>query len=313
MNTPTDDNRSPKKITVKIAKNRLSKSPLKEKRRRRSLLPFQSMESINNSSVSKIRKTESFTKNSNKGGIPNHKIFLKEIINTSIPEVSEKSSNNDKEEKKGKNNKKKDDKYIIHYIKNVYEKDSHFNKENIIKSAKKNIHDSFLKFLQNTKNNFRNSSRRRNSALNANFFKSNIHNINVILNKNHVNKKKSGSIIDRKKSEEKGNEFHKKNSGDKEKEIVTINLNKNKHKHNKQKEKENENGKVVVLEDKNSNKDKTIKSNDKTVKEILENEKKTETENNTENTKTKKKKKNKIKKFLCCLLNSNSDTSIENN
>ena len=123
------------------------------------------MDSINNSSVSKIRKTESFSKNSNKGGIPNKKIFLKEMINTSIPEVSERSSNNYKEEKKIKNNKKKDDKYYIHYIKNVYEKESHLNRENIIKNAKKNIHESFLKFLQQNKNNLRNSSRRRNSAL----------------------------------------------------------------------------------------------------------------------------------------------------
>ena len=60
--------------------------------------------------------------------------------------------------------------------------------------------------------------------LNANFFKSNIHNINVIFGKNQAKKKVSGSIIDRKKKEEIRNIFHNKNSEDKEKEIVKINI-----------------------------------------------------------------------------------------
>jgi hypothetical protein len=134
-----------------------------------------------------------------------------------------------------------------------------------------------------------------------------------------MNQKVPGSIINKKKNEERENLLHKKNIDNKQKEIVKIYINKKKLTHIKQKEKEkeNENEKnekdVAAMEDKISNKDKTTKSNDKTAKEIVENEKKTEIENNTENSKNKKNKnKNKFKKFLCCILNSNADSSIEN-
>jgi hypothetical protein len=321
MNESPQRNATPKKITIKIAKKRLNESPLKNRRRRKSSIPVKSMESLNNHSISKISKiqnSESFSKKSHKGENVKNKIFLKEMVSNSIPEVSENSSNNEKEEKNSKNNKKQENnKYYIHYVKSVYEKESHFKKENKIKNANKNIHESFIKFLQSSQNNVRNSFKRRNSALNSNFFKSNIHNINVILNNDHMNQKVPGSIINKKKNEERENLLHKKNIDNKQKEIVKIYINKKKLTHIKQKEKEKENEKnekdVAAMEDKISNKDKTTKSNDKTAKEIVENEKKTEIENNTENSKNKKNKnKNKFKKFLCCILNSNADSSIEN-
>lgn len=45
------------------------------------------MESLNNSSDSKIKKSESFVKSNNKDGIPNKEILLKDIINKSIPDI----------------------------------------------------------------------------------------------------------------------------------------------------------------------------------------------------------------------------------
>lgn len=325
MNTPSTGNLSPKKITIKQARKQLTKSPLKYKRRRKSSIPLQLKEFITNNKINQITP-ESSTKKSYKGRYSCKKNYVKDIINTSIPEESENSSNHKddkyKKIKKLKQTKQKQTKknettgnnnYYIHYIKNVYENESHLNKENILKSAKKNINESFLKFLESNKN-LRDSAKRRNSALNSNFFKSNIHNINFGLDKEFINHKTPASIIDKKKSEEIGNLLHKRHLDDKQKEYVKNYFHKSKHKNKDNKHKNKENEKSPINTEK---KLKAIKNNDichknkLKEKEILENEKKEDTENNTESIKSKK--KNKLRKFLCCILNCNCDSSVDNN
>lgn len=321
MNTPSSGNCSPRKITIKKARQQLTKSPLKHKRRKSSI-PLQLKELITSNKINQIIP-ESSTKKSYKGGYSFKKNYINDIINTSIPEESENSSNHKddkykkikklkqiKQKQTKKNETTENNNYYIHYIKNVYENESHLNKENILKSAKKNINESFLKFLETNKN-LGESAKRRNSALNSNFFKSKVHNLNFGLDKDLINNKTPGSIIDKKKNEEMGNLLHKRNLDDKQKKYINNYFHKSKHKNkdNKHKNKRNEKSPIKI--------EKKIKNNDicnkkkLKEKEILENEKKEDTENNTESTKSKK--KNKLRKFLCCILNSNCDSSVDNN
>ena len=319
MNIPLPDNSPSRKISIRTTRNNFAELPLKNNRRRKSSISLQLRNLINNNNQNK-KLPELSIKNNYKEPSSSKK-NIKEIVNGSIPEESETSSNNNKEDKikKKKKLKKKgkvneNNNYYIHYIKNVYENESHLNKENLIKSANKNISHSFLKFIESN-NNLRNSSKRRNSALNKNLFKSKFHNINLYLDKEQINQNIPASIIDKKKISELESLLHKKKLDDKQKEIVKIYLNKSKHKNNKHKEEEN----CITIADKNINNEKNnINNNDdmnikKNVKEkdILENEKKADTENNTESTKSKK--RSKIKKFLCCIINSNCDSSVDNN
>jgi hypothetical protein len=304
-------NHTPKKSTIKLARKQLKKSPIQYRKRRKSSIPLKLRQFITNNNINKIDPKLS-CKNNFQGEISSKNEQKEDIINTNIPEVSENSSNIKEERKtkikkikhKKKNNNDNNN-YFIHYIKNVYENESHLNKENIIKSAKKNINDSFLKFVESNKTFHNTAGKRRNSAFNGNFMKSNFHNINLGLDKEQLNRKVPYSIINKKKSAEIGTLLHKKNLDNKEKEIVKKYFTKSKHKNK---------------DNKHKDKDKTIKNSDiathkkkikekETLAEENENENKVNTENNIETIKTKK--QSKIKKFLCCIINDNCDSSIE--
>lgn len=311
---------SPNKITIKNTRNEFTNSPLKNRKRRKSSIPLQLRELIKNNCFNQI-STEGSTKNSKKGELSGKKRYVKDIINTSIPEESENSSNN-KEDKKAnakmeQNNKDNKNEignknYYIHYIKNIYEKESHLNKENILKSEKKKA-NHYEKFIEG-KRHFKPIYKRRNSELNNLNLKSNFHNFNFNMDKEPLRSSiKSSTIIDKKKSSEMEELIHKKNIKEKNK-----SKKKKKEKH-KNKNKENHNNKEVKNNPINNfncdspkkssgsiNKQKKVKE-----KELLENEKKTENENNNENKNVKNQKMNKLKKLFCCLINK-CESSIEN-
>ena len=307
MNNLSPDH-TPKKSTIKLARKQLKKSPIQYRKRRKSSIPLKLRQFITNNNINKIDPKLS-CKNNFQGEISSKNEQKEDIINTNIPEVSENSSNIKEERKtkikkikhKKKNNNENNN-YFIHYIKNVYENESHLNKENIIKSAKKNINDSFLKFVESNKTFHNTAGKRRNSAFNGNFMKSNFHNINLGLDKEQLNRKVPYSIINKKKSAEIGTLLHKKNLDNKEKEIVKKYFTKSKHKNK---------------DNKHKDKDKTIKNSDIAThkkkikeKETLAEENENENKVNIETIKTKK--QSKIKKFLCCIINDNCDSSIEN-
>lgn len=346
MDSPSG-NFSPIKNTICKARRELNSSPLKLGKRRKSSIPLQLVEFINQ------MKPESASKKSYKGDCSN-KNHLRKMINTSIPEESENSSikenkNNNKKERKEKREKKvksekrerkdksernekserkdkKDKKneiennnYYIHYIKNVYENESHLNKDNLFKSANKNdnINETLMNFLESNKN-IKPVFKRRNSAMNRELFKSNLMNknnlfldkiqINSKLPESIINKKKSGDILLHKKKdikEKENSKSHYNNTGGNKNKSKNKNKDKKKYKDkNKTKEKDKNKDSNEENNINTENQKKNIKE-----KEILENEKKTETENIIENTKIKK--INKFKKFLCCFIN-NGDDSIEN-
>ena len=341
-NTP--GNCSPLKNTISKARKELNSSPLKLRERRKSSIPLQLVEFINQ------MKPDSASKKSYKGDCSNKRNHLRKMINTSIPEESENSSikenknkkekkekkvkkiksekrekidKNEKSERKGKKDKKNEienNNYYIHYIKNVYENEPHLNKDNLFKSANKNVNETLINFLESNKN-IKPVFKRRNSAMNRDLFKSNLMNKNLFLDKIQINSKLPESIINKKKS---GDVLLHKKKDLKEKDNTKShnnnnNGNKNKSKNkNKDKKKYKEKNKTKDKDkDKDKNKDSNEENNINTEnqkknikeKEILENEKKTETENNIEHTKIKK--INKFKKFLCCFIN-NGDDSIEN-
>jgi phosphoenolpyruvate carboxylase len=136
--------------------------------------------------------------------------------------------------------------------------------------------------------------------------KSNFHNINLGLDKEQLNRKVPYSIINKKKSAEIGSLLHKKNLDNKEKEIVKKYFTRSKHKNKDNKHKDKD--KIIKNSDIATHK-KKIKEKE-TLAEENENENKVNTENNNIET-IKTKKQSKIKKFLCCIINDNCDSSIE--
>ena len=336
MKSPLKESSS--KSTIKIARRELTRSPLKNiYKRRKSQTPLQLMEFIKNNEL--IQNKQDSTKNSYKCDFSDKK-NMRKMINGSIPEESENSSNNNKYEKnrtdkKENKNEVGNNNYYIHCIKNVYENESHFNKGKIFESDKKINNENFLKFVKSNKN-IRPSYKRRNSALNKNYLKTNFNNINIILDRKQFNSKEFNSIVNKKINAEIGSIIHKNHLEGKEIEFVKANFNtssnnknkskkkdkkKNKKKgkdleNDKEKEKNLENDKIIKNEENNKIPERTKNNDDinniKKVKHknIIENEKKEEIEINTANTKINK--KNKFKKFLCCFLN-NGDSSFENN
>ena len=322
------------KNTIKLARKELTKSPPKYRERRKSSIPLKLVEFIRNNELNQIKPDP--TKNSYKGAFSSKKNFLKEMININIPEESDDSSNKkekknkkikktkrtkkEKKEKKEKHETKNEienNNYYIHYIKNIYENEHHLNKENIFKSANKENNDIQMKLMESNKN-LKKFYKRRNSALNRNLLKSNINNINLILDKEQINKKFPLSIISKKKSAEIGSFLHKNNLDEKKKDITKSYYNKNSNRKNKSKHKSKEkkknkekdkeldknqdNNDENILNDDNRKKSENTNKNDK---EILENEKKTEIESNNKNSKIR------IKKIFCCFIN-DGDSSIEN-
>jgi hypothetical protein len=346
------------KNTIKLARNELIKSPLKYRERRKSYIPQNALAFIRNNDLNQIKPEA--TKYSCKGDHSSKKKYLKETTNTNIPEEESENFNkfsvkkNKKGKKVKKNKKEKKDKkenqenqeikneiennnYYIHYIKNVYEDENHLNKKNIIKSADKENNEIQVKFLESNRN-VKPFHKRRNSALNRNIFKSNLNNVNLLLDKEQLNQKLPFSIINKKKSAEISTLIPKNNLDEKKKEIIksflhknSSNKNKSKHKNkerkkskdkekekeknkgkdkekNKEKEKENENDKVIDLENNDDDNKKKDEYSNQKEKELLENEIKTEMDTNNKSSKIKKKRK---LKFLCCFFG-NNDSSFEN-
>ena len=97
-------NISPLKNAISKARRELNSSPLKLRERRKSSIPLQLVEFINQV------KPDSSSKQSYKGDCSNKKDHLKKIINTSIPEESENSSNKKENKKEIKEKKIKRDK-----------------------------------------------------------------------------------------------------------------------------------------------------------------------------------------------------------
>lgn len=297
-------NYTSKKIANKSTRKEFNKSPLK------SSIPIQLIEFIKNHNLNQITP-EAAQKNSYKEDSSPKKYSLNNMTNNNIPEVSEKSSDNKKEknkkEKKKKSKKKGrgDNNYYIHYIKNVYENEAHLNKENLLNNISNKINNE--KDSKIIESNKKSRYWRRNSALNENLFKCNFHNNNLIIDKEQIDKRKSGSIIDKIKIENLGSFFHKKLLEKKEKKISKLNNNKNKTRHkNKDKSKNKNNDEKISDKEKDLNKDniKNIKK-----KEIFENEKKTDIENKSESIKIQKTSIFK-KVFFCCFIN-NGDSSLE--
>ena len=329
---------SPKKSRIKLTRNELNQSPTFMKRRRKSSIPLQLKEMLRNNCLNQITQDPS-TKKSYKGEHTTSKYYLNNMINNSIPEVSEISSNNNKDEKikeekkqKKKKKKKKEKKgkkenkkeiesnnYYIHYIKNIYENEPHLNKENIISSDNKKINDSYLKLIESNKN-IKPVNRRRNSAIDKNFLKSNFHNINI--DKDQINSQKTEKILNKMKSSNILNIFHKKQLDEKEKIVKSfVNNSKSKSNHkNKEKSKNKDKDKIkekdkddenIINNVNNINEFRNSITKIKKIKQknSFDNERKTETENNTE--KLKINKKCRFKKLFCCFIN-NGDSSIEN-
>ena len=312
---------SPNRITIKNARNEFINSPLKYKKRRKSSIPLQLREFIKNNGFNQIN-TDASTKNCKKVELSGKKFYVKNIINSSIPEESENSSNNKKDQKtkvkrkqikKETKNEIENNNYYIHYIKNIYEKEPHLNQENILKSEKKKTNDDYKKFLEGKK--FFRKHRRRNSELSNIFLKSNLHNINFNMDKEPKRSSiKSSTIIDKQKNTEMAGLIHKKNV----KEKIKSNR-KNKEKKHKNKEnhddKEDKDNLIYNLNCDSPKKSVGSINIKKKVKEneILEIEKKIENGYNNENKNIKNHKKmNKLKRFFCCLINKcESSTEID--
>ena len=307
-------NFSPNKNIIINTRNEISKSPLKYRKRRKSSIPLQITEFIKKNGFHQIN-CEAFNKDSYKGDYSGKKVNIKNIINTSIPEVSENSSNNrenknkktkKKQAKKENKNEKENHNYYIDLVQNIYEKEPHLGKENLIKSEKKKDNDNNMK-LNEVKQNFKKITKRRNSELTKFYLKYNF-------NKEPITQNiKSSTLINKKKSCEIMKLAHKKNSEEKEKNKSNR---KNKEKH---KIKEKHDNKEIKDNNKHTkNGDNTPKKNSGSIiikkkvreKDTLENEKKTENDNNINENKSPK-KINKLKKFFCCLIN-NGESSIDN-
>ena len=343
----TPENISSTKSTIKLARRELNKFPLDNSKARKSSIPLQLRELLSNNNLSQIAP-DALTKSSFKGNFSTKKKLLNDIINTSIPEVSENSSNNKDEKinkekkhikhikenkhikhiKEKKENKKEIEKnnYYIHYIKNVYENDPHFNKESIVNSTNKKInnHDIYSKFLEQNRN-ITPINWRRNSDYNKNFLKSNFKHINLILDKEQLNSKKAGSIINKKMSENNiGSFLRKKQLEEKQKEIIKLyinnNKNKSKHKHKekskhkvKDKEKEKEKDKDKDKE-KDKDKDKDNENEEKNAINIVnidENEHKKENDSMTKKENDSITKKERVRKKES--LDNERKTVTENN
>ena len=308
---------SSNKKKTKITRNELNNSPLKYRQRRKSSIPLQIREFISNNVFNQLNP-EASTKNSY-NICSDKKYHIKEIINNSIPEESENSSNNNEEKnkkktkistKKGTKNEIENNNYYIHYIKNVYEKEPHLNKENITKSEKKKTNDNHMKYM-NGKKNFNKINRRRNSEMNKYMLKSNFHNLNMdkepirsdIKSSTFANKNKINDMIvhNNKSSEEK--EKNRSNRKNKER-------HKSKELSIKEEDKYKDNN-IHHMKNDSPKKNSSSINTKKKEKEALESVNKTENGNINENKNIKNSKKmNKLKKFFCCLLN--DELSIEN-
>ena len=295
---------TPSRNILRAARKKLSVTPIKFVKRRKSSIPLQLKELISKNGLSQINNE--ISKKSIKGDYSSKKHCFKDN-NNSIPEESESMSNaeNKCQILKNDKNKIKDNYYYINYINNVYKNESHLNRENIINTPKVSYNKSFYSNILNLNKKDLNMHKRRNSTLNKDFL--NFHK-NLCLNKEQNIQKLPNSFL------------HKMRSGKLNNLINSVTINEKEiskqNNHNKSKIK---NKKKSSNDSKHKNSNKKIKNiiNTKNEKNIKENGKINDTENvaktNTEENNNKKSKKTKknIKNFLCCLIN-NDESSIQN-
>ena len=299
---------TPKKSVRRSSKRLLTNSHLKYRGRRHSLNPVELKKFISND-LTNIKPDNNNIRNSLKNNLnlSYKNIYLKDL-NSSIPEVPESISNSIEEKKnsvlKSKKNIVQTNKYFINVIKNVYENENHLNKNSIIKKKYNNLESSFTNHLDPNKKWIFNS-KRRNSAVNKDFFGLNFDK-NIIMEKLNMNRNASSTNVHKLKNDELNNLLHKKNLNNEEKEIVKTYFKKNKYKSSKRgkdKNKTKSSGKKNKKSNENKNNKKKVKEREKAKDNDIENSTKAETVTNSA--------KKKFKKFLCCLIN-NDNSSNEN-
>ena len=300
---------TPKKKMLRYARKKLSVTPIKFVERRNSSIPLQLKELISKNGLNQANN-EISKKNSFKGYYSSKKHCFQDI-NSSIPEESDYISNEENKSKKSKNDKIgkthiKDNYYYINYINNVYKNESHLNKESIIKTPKANYNKSFYSNIINPNKRDINIYKRRNSALNNDFFNLNFHK-NLCLDKEPSNQKLPNSFLNKMKSAKLNNLIKKITINEKE---TTKNNVHNKSKSKKKKKSSNDS--------KHKDSNKKIKNNNNNIKnekKVNENEKINDIENAPKTDTVDNNKKNKIKiksvkNFLCCLISSDEPSII---
>ncbi len=292
-----------KKSMISSTRNQFSKSPILKLERRKSSIPLNLKKFISYDNLVGLSQEKISNKNSHKESYSIRKHQFSKI-NTSIPEESESFSNCEEIKNRKESNHNE---YYINYINNLYEKETHLNKEILIKtpSSKK----TNLKKYDDPKIKFK----RRNSAsidhlLNLNFHK-----------KFCVEKGQKIPTPSKMKSAKLNNLLKKKKLSDND-DVLKINNNISKSKDkSKSKSKNKSKSKVSSKDkskDKSKNNDKKSKNNSnskKNVKEIKMKIKETDskTETKTETINSCKIKNKTIKSLLCCLVNENN-LSTEN-
>ena len=281
-----------KKNMIRSTRNQFNKSP-KNMKRRRSSMPLNLKESIDCSNIIRLNQEKLSNINTHKDSYSIKKNYF-DKINTSIPEESESFSNVEE------TNKKRDinhNDYYLNYIKNLYENETHLNKETFIK-VPSNKKTCITKYENSNKKLFK----RRNSSV-----------IDQLLNLNFHKKfcDEKGQLIpvpNKIKSAKLNNLLKKKKSS--KNEILRIHNNISKP---KDKSKNKSKGKS---KEKCRNNDKKSKENSKNKKKAKESKIKiketvTKTSTKVETLNSCKIKNKTIKNLFCCFVNEN-DLSTEN-
>ena len=147
-------------------RNLFNKSPKNMKRRRSSSIPLNLKESINCSNIIRLNQEKLSNINTHKDSYSIKKYYF-DKINTSIPEESESFS------KVEEASKKRDiihNDYYLNYIKNLYENETHLNKETFIK-----IPSNKQKCIKKYEHSNIKLFKRRNSSLSDQLLNLNFH------------------------------------------------------------------------------------------------------------------------------------------
>ena len=276
--------KSPKKSMIKLTRNEFDNSPIKSFHKMNSSSPIKFKRLISSNNIAGINQEKISNKNSIKESFSIKKYYW-EKINNRIPEESESSYL----EKGTKNNN-----YYINYIRNIYEREPHLNKETFVKTPSHKImnitkfDDSGGKLMK-----------RRFSEFSNQFLSLNLHKKFYAEKGQHI----SSPINKKIKSENLNNLIKKKKSNEIEnlrKHSSNLSKSKNKSKHKSK----------GISKDKNKNKndDKKSKNNikNKKIKEkIKTNDNDIEISTKVESVNDNKIKNKTIKFFLCCLVNDN--------
>ena len=223
---------TPKKGLKRSSKRLLTNTPLKFRGRRHSLNSVE-LKKFVSSDLTNINPEKNEIRKSlkDKLNLSYRNIYLKDL-NSSIPEVPESASNSIDEKKcskiKSKKNIVQNNKNYINVIKNVYENEHHLNKNSLIKKKPNYLNSSFTNHLDSNHKLIK-ISKRRNSAINKDFFGLNFDK-NIIMEKLNMNRNVSSTNIHKLKSEEINDLLHKKHLNMEEKEIVKTYFKKDKDK-----------------------------------------------------------------------------------